>query len=132
MPNTIGRITVFDCTLKKWTPPSFLSEGNVGFGHASYCLGLKDVSPLPRIREALGDGKDGVAVVGFNSIRKFINSDGLYPSNYFERDNSQRPANPFLKRFPVLDRIAKNSQSAVVVHSSAADDVLVPSPLYVD
>lgn len=145
LPNTIGRITVFDCTLKKWTPPSFLSEGHVGFGHASYCLGLKDVSPLPTVRIASGDGKDGVAVVGFPSIRKFINSDGLYPGNYFEKEAGadqdttlKRPANPFLKRYTVFDNIVKNPDTAIVHHHEGSgpgdfsDDVIVPSPLYVD
>ena len=151
-PNTIGRITVFDCTLKQWTPPAFLTEGAVGFGHASYCLGLADSSPLPAVRAANGGSADGVAVVGFPSLRKFINSDGRFPNNYRDATNNndkannddgdgQRPPNPFLKRFPArsliarnpnADKIIRHRQSGSAASAEDADDVIVPSPLFVD
>jgi len=36
--NGIGRVTVFDCTVRSWTPPKHLTQAPIGFGHGTYCL----------------------------------------------------------------------------------------------
>eukprot|EP00658_Telonema_sp_P-2_P001542 TRINITY_DN10571_c0_g1_i3.p1 TRINITY_DN10571_c0_g1~~TRINITY_DN10571_c0_g1_i3.p1 ORF type:complete len:700 (+),score=90.44 TRINITY_DN10571_c0_g1_i3:117-2102(+) len=36
--NGIGRVTVFDCTVRSWTPPKHLTDAAIGFGHGTYCL----------------------------------------------------------------------------------------------
>ena len=36
--NILGRVTVFDCTVKNWSPPKQLTGVEVGFGHGTYCL----------------------------------------------------------------------------------------------
>ena len=155
LPNVLGRVTVFDCTLEAWRVPAFLSEGNVGFGHASYCFANKDSPPRPRKagpRDKLRDTSAIPAGLSYTSLRQFINSDGLYPGNYEgsapNMARGERAPNPYVRRFPTHPRAALNTHDTEVNDFAARGGAVVsansgrlgagdsskavPSPLYVD
>ena len=155
LPNVLGRVTVFDCTLDVWQVPKFLSEGNVGFGRASYCFANRDSPPRPRIEGPRNKTRDTTSIpaaLSYTSLRQFINSDGLYPGNYEGSSpsmaRSERAPNPYVKRYPTHAQAVLNTWDTEVVDLAARAGAVVPagsgrwgagdsskavpSPLYVD